>query len=107
MSEITVHRGDEPQPVETYVVELAAERAYFGVMTGHYGAEGWRGNVGLFGNPILGGPSIETIVGRQLGTGTRVRVTVEVIDEQPVTVNPWHAPDRTGHLRCCQDGAAS
>lgn len=40
---------------------------------------------------------MEQIIGRMVGSGSKVKVTVEVLSEEPVTVNPWHQPDREGH----------
>jgi hypothetical protein len=42
------------------------------------------------GDPGIGFPfPLSLITGRPLGTGTRVRVTVEVLEERPLRKNPY------------------
>lgn len=67
---------------------------YSSVMSGQYGDESWKDEDGVIyegGSSSMGGPSLWGILGRPLGSGARVRVTVEVLDEgrPPKTTNPW------------------
>jgi len=64
------------------------------VMSGEFGGESWKDEEGTIyehGASSLGGPSLWGILGRPLGSGARVRVTVEVLDEgrPPKKQNPW------------------
>jgi hypothetical protein len=98
-------RCDPELTPETHTVELTSHRNMFGVNSGHHGSEGWTTSDGTPSHGSVGGPSISGIVGRMLGSGSRVRVTVEVIEERPLTVNPWHADPAifTSYLACCKD----
>jgi cytochrome c2 len=60
---------------------------YSSVMSGQYED----GVIYEGGSSSMGGPSLWGILGRPLGSGARVRVTVEVLDEgrPPKTTNPW------------------
>lgn len=73
---------------------FVGKQVYLSVMTGDDGGESWHDEDRVIyegGSSSMGGPSLWGILGRPLGDGARVRVTVEVIDEgrPPKRKNPW------------------
>lgn len=97
---------------QTAVAEFTANRIGWGA-TGHWGATGWRADGATSGS--IGGPSIEGLLGREVAPGTRVRVTVEVIDDGSWTEfkggDPQHADEgrkrwtakRSGCIFCARE----
>jgi hypothetical protein len=79
--------------MESKSAEFIAQQTYWSTMSGDHGAETYRdptGEVYAHGSGPVGGPSLWAILGRPLGDGARVRVTVEVLEDAPVkTTNPW------------------
>lgn len=86
---------DPPTEHDEYTgVIFIGKQIHSSVMSGDYGVESWHDEARRIykgGLSSMGGPTIWGILGRPLGNGARVRITVEVLDEgEPVIdKNPW------------------
>lgn len=80
-----------PKHPRTVTHEFISQPWRGGCMSGTHGSESWDSEA-LYGDGgSMGGPSIFSMMGRFLHEGTRVRVTVEVLEEAKVgPLNPWH-----------------
>lgn len=81
---------DSDDMSEQAIQEFTVKRWRGGGSSGHYGSAGYSSEGRTFG-----GISIEDMLDRSLADGTKVRVTVEVIEDKPwpppaKEVNPWH-----------------
>jgi hypothetical protein len=84
-----------PKSPRTVSYEMTAAPWRGSSMSGRYGSESWDlPEVYGSGGP-MGGPSIYGMLGRFLHEGSRVRVTVEVLDEAKVgPINLFSIPPR-------------
>jgi hypothetical protein len=70
---------------------ITKRQHYFGVTAGEHGVRGyeWRLLVSDRIENALFGMALDVLLGEELGDGSTVRVTVEVLTRKKPTKNPW------------------
>lgn len=74
---------------QTYTADVTISQWVGGVSAGRYGIECYAVDGLKEPGPSMYGLPLWMLTGRQLGEGSRVRVSVEILEEKPLVENPW------------------